>query len=173
MPRLLVATGASLLVHPAIAESCATALAGSSSGSGDDAERPVGLSVAAIASSASAGAAWRSASKTSQTAKAANEALAMVLRPAFALHVPERDAAEHGPLPIKLASLSPYTALNVFAEIRGPQHERLASEHFPRVPGKPNDVLVNYNNAPTLLVALPPMVEGDAQRLSVLLRFDR
>ena len=35
----------------------------------------------------------------------------MVLRPTFALEVPERDAAEHGPLPIKLASLSPYTCL--------------------------------------------------------------
>ena len=48
MPRLLVATGASLLVHPAIAESYATALAGSSSGSDDDAERSVELSSAAV-----------------------------------------------------------------------------------------------------------------------------
>ena len=48
LPRLLVATGASLLVHPAIAESYATALAGSSSGSDDDAERSAWLSSAAV-----------------------------------------------------------------------------------------------------------------------------
>ena len=48
MPRLLVATGASLLVHPAIAELYATALAGSSSGSDDDPECSVELSSAAV-----------------------------------------------------------------------------------------------------------------------------
>jgi len=128
--------------------------------------------VAAIASSVSAGAALRTARKTSRTTEAANEALAMVLRPTFALEVPQRDAAEREPLPVKLASTSPYTALNVFAEIRGSQHERLSSGHFPRVPGTPNNVLVDHSNAPALHVALPPMVEGDARRLGVLLRFN-
>jgi len=127
--------------------------------------------VAAVGSSASALAAWRTGIKTSRTTEAASEALAMVLRPTFALHVLQQEAAEDGLLPITLISTSPYTALNVSVDIRGPQHERLASREFPRVPGKPNDVLADESKAPTLHVALPPLVEGDERRLSVLLRF--
>ncbi len=127
--------------------------------------------VAAVASLASATAAWRTANRTSRTAEAASEAIGLVLRPMFTLDVAEQRASVER-LPVKFVSISPYTALNVFADVVDFQQKALASGSFPRVAGKPNDVLVeNFDDAPTLDVPLTPIEEGDELRLSVVLRF--
>ncbi|MFC6090717.1 hypothetical protein [Saccharothrix lopnurensis] len=129
---------------------------------------------AAVASAVSAFYASRSASKTSATAKDANQALAMLLRPIFDVQLsPFVSPPNEGKYPVSFVNQAAYPAAAVAFDVRGENDVYLTARTVPEIGGiHIGTTNLRPNNAYVLEVPLPEMVDpGDKQQFTVVVRF--
>ncbi len=127
--------------------------------------------IAALAGSTSAFFAWRSASKTSKAADAANEALALTLRPAFSIGIGGMGPHREGSAALRLYNTCAFDAVNVDVWVRDREAKELAEQRFPRVRGtQPN---VTAGEAETIFIPKFPNLshEGDSYVFLVTVRY--
>ncbi|WP_328605106.1 hypothetical protein OG943_34490 [Amycolatopsis sp. NBC_00345] len=124
----------------------------------------------ALAGSASAFFSWRSASKTSKAAEAANEAVALTVRPAFAVGIGGAGPHEDDRTAVRLHNTCSFDAVDVHVWVRDSSATQLAMQDFPRIRGTQQNVFGGEKET-IFIPRIEDIEEGKSYALIVTVRY--
>ncbi|WP_156096238.1 hypothetical protein [Amycolatopsis jejuensis] len=126
--------------------------------------------VAALAGSASAFFSWRSSSKSNAAAEAANEAVALTVRPAFSLRIGGQGPHRDKYTAIRIRNTRSFDAVDVEVWVRSNLARDLARATFPRIQGMQDRVLSSGEET-IFIDEIKPLNEGERFAFIATIRY--
>jgi hypothetical protein len=128
--------------------------------------------LAAVASAASAAAAWRTAVKTTKAAETSEMALAQVIRPTFSMRIGGMGDNKNAHLALRFTNTGAYDALDVQIHVRDSKQQVLQVAGIPRMRGMQPNVL-GGEKSETLFIPEPPQlgVAGESYHVAATVRY--